>query len=315
MSSRLGLGENLIFVISQPRAGSTLIQRILGCHPDIHTVSEPWLMLHPLYGLKSGAGFSADYDAELARKAVQNFLRNMSSGEEELVRGMRHMYGNLYAKALESSGKRFFLDKTPRYYFIIPELYRTFPQAHFIILIRNPVAVLCSIINAWVKGKWHRLKKYRFDLIRAPVLLVEGAEMLGDHGLAVSYEKLLEHPENEAMKMCQWFGVDVAPNIVQYGQAALPRWSLGDQENVYQRIGPDSDGANNWLFALDNPQTWRVANDYLDFLGKELVEKMGYRYEELRGVVEARRPSRTRLWFTSSMMRLLTKPNKKPESS
>ena len=56
-------GENLIFIISQPRAGSTLLQRILGGHPEIHTAAEPWIMLHPLYALKS-KGCSAEYNAE-----------------------------------------------------------------------------------------------------------------------------------------------------------------------------------------------------------------------------------------------------------
>ena len=44
--------ENLILMISPPRAGSTMLQRILGSHSDIHTVSEPWLVLHPLYALR-----------------------------------------------------------------------------------------------------------------------------------------------------------------------------------------------------------------------------------------------------------------------
>jgi hypothetical protein len=45
-------GKNLIFLISQPRAGSTLTQAILGSHRDIYTLSEPWLMLHPIYALR-----------------------------------------------------------------------------------------------------------------------------------------------------------------------------------------------------------------------------------------------------------------------
>jgi hypothetical protein len=44
-------GENFIFLISQPRAGSTMSQRILGSHPNIYTVSEPWILLGPLYPL------------------------------------------------------------------------------------------------------------------------------------------------------------------------------------------------------------------------------------------------------------------------
>jgi len=45
-------GSNLIFILSLPRSGSTLLQRILGGHSQVHTVAEPWLMLNPLYALR-----------------------------------------------------------------------------------------------------------------------------------------------------------------------------------------------------------------------------------------------------------------------
>jgi len=35
------MGENLVFLVSLPRSGSTLLQRILSNHPDVHTVAEP----------------------------------------------------------------------------------------------------------------------------------------------------------------------------------------------------------------------------------------------------------------------------------
>ena len=66
-------GQNLIFLISQPRAGSTMTQRILGSHPDICTVSEPWLMLHPLYAMRP-QGYEAEYHAWEARVALKNFF-------------------------------------------------------------------------------------------------------------------------------------------------------------------------------------------------------------------------------------------------
>ncbi|MBI4530372.1 MAG: sulfotransferase, partial [Candidatus Latescibacteria bacterium] len=67
-------GEHLIFLISQPRAGSTLLQRILGGHPDIHTVPEPWLMLHPLYALRSD-GYQTEYAVDVAHTSLREFLR------------------------------------------------------------------------------------------------------------------------------------------------------------------------------------------------------------------------------------------------
>lgn len=301
----MSLGGSLVFLISQPRAGSTLLQRILGCHPDIYTLSEPWLMLHPLFALKDGEGLSTEYDAEVARKATKDFLTHIPSGEQEYVEGVRHMYGALYRKALDKSGKRFFLDKTPRYYFIIPELYRTFPEAHFIILIRNPLAVLCSIVSTFVRGKWHRFPKYRYDIIRAPALLLEGIETLRSHGLAVCYEKLVENPENEVAKVCHWLDIKFVRSIIHYGQAGLTRWPLGDQKTVYQHFAPDSNSASNWLLALNDPQIWRLVDNYLELLGKDTLYRMGYTYEELRAVLEVRRPSKLRLRSTSSMTSLL----------
>ncbi|WP_189477523.1 sulfotransferase [Halioglobus pacificus] len=35
----------LIFLISQPRSGSTLTQRLIATHEEVFTRSEPWLML------------------------------------------------------------------------------------------------------------------------------------------------------------------------------------------------------------------------------------------------------------------------------
>ena len=66
-------GENLIFLISQPRAGSTLLQRILAAHSQVHSVSEPWLMLHPVYALRP-SGITAEYNEELARIALRDYL-------------------------------------------------------------------------------------------------------------------------------------------------------------------------------------------------------------------------------------------------
>lgn len=84
-------GQNLIFLISQPRSGSTLTQRILGSHPDIHTLAEPWLMLHPSYGMKS-VGYDAEYNADWARTIVQQFLQKLPTGEKTYYEGLRRMY-------------------------------------------------------------------------------------------------------------------------------------------------------------------------------------------------------------------------------
>src|SRR5713101_1022969 len=147
------LGENLIFIISQPRAGSTLLQRILAGHPRIFATAEPWLMLHPLYALKD-CGLKAEYDATLARSALGDFCEILQGGEEAYVEAIRAMSVSLYNNALRAGGRERFLDKTPRYYFVCEELRRVFPKAKYIFLLRNPLSVLASILATWVKQDW-----------------------------------------------------------------------------------------------------------------------------------------------------------------
>ena len=141
-----GLGSKLIFLISLPRSGSTLLQKVLNSHSDIQTKSEPWIMLHPIYALRQG-GYSAEYNEQLAFKALGIFLRDLPNREETYIEGLRLMFSHIYSMALNELNSKYFLDKTPRYYEIIPELYSIFPEAKFVVLLRNPVAVLNSRVH------------------------------------------------------------------------------------------------------------------------------------------------------------------------
>ena len=64
---------NPIFLFSLPRSGSTLLQRLLGGHPDIMTVSEPWLLLPLCYALKA-EGLLSEYNNGWATKAINDFI-------------------------------------------------------------------------------------------------------------------------------------------------------------------------------------------------------------------------------------------------
>ncbi|MGI9290615.1 MAG: sulfotransferase, partial [Gammaproteobacteria bacterium] len=93
------LGENLVFIISQPRSGSTLLQRILGAHTEIAISSEPWIMLHPVYGLRE-QGISTDYSADWAVRGVTEFLDNYTDGQEVYDDGIRAFAQTIYLNAM-----------------------------------------------------------------------------------------------------------------------------------------------------------------------------------------------------------------------
>jgi hypothetical protein len=299
--------ENVIFLISQPRAGSTLLQRELGRHSEILTVSEPWLMLYPSYCLRT-EGYEAEYNRRLAQNGLKDFLERLPNGEKTYYEGVRRMYGYLYKQALAGTNCRYFLDKTPRYYLVIPEILQSFPDAKYLVLLRNPLAVLCSIINTWTGSVWPLLAKFRSDLLQAPDCLLEGIEILKQQCTVTHYEKLVEDPEHELRRLCTVLDLAYEPDMINYGQDELARWRMGDKGTIYNQSHPVATNAEKWRASLSNPQIWKYAKEYLCYLGCTTIEAMGYSYPELEHALDSVKPGRARLFFQLSLHSTLKKP-------
>jgi glycosyltransferase involved in cell wall biosynthesis/DNA-binding SARP family transcriptional activator len=288
------LGSNLIFLISQPRAGSTLLQRVLAGHPEIHTTAEPWIMLHPLYALKED-GIIADYRADLAQQGLIDFLGQIPEGIELYKTALRKFGSTLYNRVLESSEKRFFLDKTPRYYHIIPELYSIFPEANFIFLLRNPIAVLSSVLKTWYGNRVAGLQiQTLIDLIKGPVRLLDGIKKLKEKAIVVEYESLVQSPEAVMLRVCNRIGIQYYEDMLDYGRKPKPKGRFGDPVGIYKHQRPVADSIDKWLKNISSPELVEFADQYLKKVGSDIVSKMGYNFEELKQKLDSQR----RLWHS-----------------
>lgn len=298
-------GKHVIFLVSQPRSGSTLLQKMLGAHPAIHTTSEPWLMLPPAYTLRDD-GVEAEYDAGLAQEGLQTFIKELPEGGEDYVEGLRRMYGHLYNRVLDGTDAQVFLDKTPRYYHILPELHRIFPEARFILLFRNPLAVLSSVLRTWVQDDWLKIALYREDLLQAPGLLLKGKSELSSAALNATYESLVRSPEQEMKQICEHLGLDFRPGIIEYGDEDMSDWHFGDPQEVYEHSRPQTSSLDKWA-DIDNAQEWKLLYDYVTHLGPAVFEELGYDYGACSQTLESRRPSAEKLRYTFSLDWLMRK--------
>ena len=59
-----------VFILSLPRAGSTLLQRMLNVHPEIASTVEPWILLPFLSSLREG-GYVSGVGHATMLKAVR----------------------------------------------------------------------------------------------------------------------------------------------------------------------------------------------------------------------------------------------------
>ena len=284
------LGENLIFIISQPRSGSTLLQRILFGHPDVQTSAETWLMLHPVYGLRS-SGFTAEYDSRFARDGVREFLQHYTRGREVYLDAIREWARVIYQDALQQHGKRIFLDKTPRYFFIIPELYELFPKAKFVFLLRNPMAVLASELNTYVKGDWPILGVFNSDLVSAPKRILDGIELVGEKGTVIHYEKFVSDPEISIASLCDYLGLEFHERMLDYSNTPKPVGRYNDPVGIDQHTKPDTGSTDKWKTMVADDQSLHFAQKYLACLGPDIMSRLGYDYDDLYRLLHSRNPS------------------------
>lgn len=266
-------GRNLVFIVSQPRAGSTLLQRILAMSPLVSTASEPWVALKIVKAYISNEPLKNEpWNGELAFEALNDFAPN------ETVRdAVRVFLTTLYNSQL--TGGPVFVDKTPRYYEIVPELSMLFPQSKIVLLRRNPLAVLASIIETWAKDD---LIGFERDLYEAPKRLVEAMRLPNTYN--VSYEEMVSDA-NVVRNLFNWLRLPFSESFLHYGERPALTGSMGDR-NVNLFKAPDPSRAAGWMQTFKNPVHMAKAREYLSKLDAETLLALGYPQGSLQTLLD-----------------------------
>lgn len=281
-----------VFIFSLPRSGSTLLQRLLMAHSQVSSVAEPWILLPLLYTLRPN-GQSAEYSHRISRRAVQDLIENMRGGQEEYIRQLRQFVEGIYA-SVARDGAVFFVDKTPRYYFIIPEIARLFPDARFIFLFRNPLQVYASVLSTWGKGGFRVLWGNHVDLKLGPKLLSAGYENLKVNSLALRYEDLIADPDAILKQVCEYIGTSYEPAMLEKFSQQNTNGRMGDPTGVYQYNVVEQGAQGKWKALFATELRKKIAMKYLASLPEDELAIQGYDkatlLQEIMGI-EVRRES------------------------
>jgi SAM-dependent methyltransferase len=283
------LGEHLIFLISMPRSGSTLLQHMLASHSSVASTAEPWILLPLVYALREN-GLKADYNANIGYIALGEFLQQLPDGGDRYFAAVRSMALELYDSYLTEHDKERFLDKTSRYYLILPELLRIFPKAKYLFLVRNPLAVLASFLDSMVWGDWRRLAEpgIRHDLLHGSRLVLGGIRYFGDEAIVLRYEDLVSDPQTTVKMLCDQLDLVYEPAMLRYGEHGVLPGKLVDPKSIHRHGGPVTDYVDNWRWRFNSAQELQLARAFLSHIGRPLTETMGYPYPELLAAIQAK---------------------------
>jgi tetratricopeptide (TPR) repeat protein len=248
-----------VFVTGFPRSGTTLVEQVLGAHPDFVSVDErPFVERMLLWMREHGFAFPGDLD-------------RLGAAECEALRSVYWRAASMHATL--TPGMRL-IDKQPFNFLALPLIRRVFANAPLVFCLRHPcdailschlqqfrdpqLARLCASIDSLAQA-WVRIaQRWLDDAARWPQQI---------H--VCRYETLVTDFEGESARLGAFLGIaDVramqgfAEHARERGYIATPSYA-----QVVQPLNPDSIG--RW-------QRYRAAFEPVLPLLAPLLEHWGY---------------------------------------
>ena len=146
--------KSIVYVISLPRSGSTLLQRIISSSENFKYVPESWFFLNSYQTLADLSG-STEYGFEAMKRAQSHFADN--TRRHYFLSNMRKTFISLYG---EGDAKRV-IEKTPRNVLVLNEIFESLDgQDCIIILKREKSEIFASYLRYF--DNFLFLKSYKF---------------------------------------------------------------------------------------------------------------------------------------------------------
>ena len=224
-----------IFIVSMPRAGSTLLEQILSSHSAVEGTSELPEILSMAKDLRDEGepDKAAAYAEVLAGKNASELLM---LGEQYLER----------TRIQRKTDRPYFIDKMPNNFLHVGMIHTILPNAKIIDARRHPLA--CCFSN--FRQLYARGQLFSYDLAdmgrfyRDYVeLMAHFDEVLPGRFHRVIYERMVEDTESEVRRLLDYCGLPFEPGCLRFFENERPV-RTASSEQVRQPIYRD--GVDHW---------------------------------------------------------------------
>jgi protein-tyrosine sulfotransferase len=268
-------GRRFIFTGGAPRSGTTLIQNMLDSHPDIFGGPE-FLHLPDIIATRN----------KLLESINKQWISEFCS-EEEANRLTVNYIEKLLLPLADRHGAKLLSEKTPHNALIFVELLELFPNARFIHVVRDPRAVISSMLQVGRRAKKQGRKLQKFtryvsDAIDHVKKCLQGGftaqRQSPEQVITVVYERLVRNPQAETKRLCHFLGIEwveqmVTPSQKEHlGEKAITSAKTWYTPKTYNR-DPHPAEIKKWKSQLSTLQQARISLAFQDF--SELSE-LGY---------------------------------------
>lgn len=256
-----GRARPTIFIAGASRSGTTLMSFVMRRHSQVAGLKEMQYFgefYTPGSSVKKfGEAEAIKVVATLFARQSQGILRARPNAEcfAEALRFVRTLdvdqlrgdtlFSAIVNEIADREGKLIPCEQTPRNVFYIRRLLKLYPQARFVVMVRDPRAVLASQKMRWQRRRlasagsqvplresiraW--INYHPFTMARLWNRAQDQLLRAMDHPrvLAVRFEDLLTDPEVTVRRICEHCDIDFQPDMLDIEQVNSSHESSGSQ--------------------------------------------------------------------------------------
>lgn len=241
-------GHVPIFIVGQPRTGTTVLERILGNHSQVGSAGE-------LNDFHLQLCWQADMLVEHVDPVLLRACVNLDFGA--IGRGYRQR------TSWRAQGRRFLIDKMPVNFWYAGLIHKAMPDARIVCLVRDPLDTCFSNLKELFAGTAY---PYSYDPLEAAAqhlrfrqLLQYWDEVLPGVVLTVRYEDMVRDPEPVARRVMEHCGLPFEPGCVDLLRNQTPS-ATASSSQVREQIHSRAIGAwRRYAEPLEDACAWLAA--------------------------------------------------------
>lgn len=269
------LGEDLVFLVGQPRSGTTFVARTLGAHPAVAYWEEPELLqlarvLRAEIAERSGRVTESAIDPVTAPTTPLRDQGAKPAADPLPIVEARRVVGRLCAAFMAGTGATRVIDKTPGAIGQLAELNTLLPKAKAIVLVRDPRDVAASSVEwldkngapEWLTSAADPVEEVaRLWHLRMQIAIDASRTLPPDRLMTIRYEDFVAQPTVVGAQLLAFIELEWHPRC----DAFLSRPDDG---------GLDRSRVGRWRSVLTPTQESTVVE-----LNSRLMAKFGYERE------------------------------------
>lgn len=189
-------GPRPVFIVGMPRSGTTLLERILGSHPEVADAGELNDLVRQLRWMCDLPGQSK-LDLALARRA---------EGIDFAELGSRYLAHTQW----RAKGKPVYTDKMPPNFLNVSYIARALPQARILHMVRGPMDTCFSNLKEWFAGAYphsYDQEEMADHFGRYRALMAHWRAQYPELILDVRYDELVTEPEKVLREVLEFCGL------------------------------------------------------------------------------------------------------------